>query len=137
MTSKWEPLYQNLEEANCGDLLTYDQAMELGFDLRTQYGRWMVSRARHRLWDDGRDLECVRGVGYRLICRDDAVFSGLQRSRNGIRRVRQGAHLMGQAAAVGGLTRYNQQKIEDQANRLRRSADMAARELRREARPVN
>lgn len=125
MAPRWQPLLENLEAASCGDLLTWEQAQELGFDIRNG-DRWMIGQLRRRLWDVGRDLESERDIGYKLVCSDDAVVSGVRRSRNGIRKMRQGAHLIS-AAAANGLSRYDQQKTEDHANHLRRLADIAAR----------
>lgn len=124
--ARWDPLYENLEVADCGDLITYEAAEELGFNLRDG-DRWMVSAVRERLWHIGRDLVAENGVGYRLVCGDESVDSGKRRGRRGARVLRQAATLTSAAAAVGGLTRYESQKVEDHALFLRRLADRVSR----------
>src|SRR5690348_4548631 len=91
MAPKYQSLLENLETASCGDLLTWEQAFELGFDLRNG-DRWMVRHVRRWLWDQGRDLESERNVGYKVVCHDQAIDSGIRRARGGWRKVRQGAH---------------------------------------------
>jgi hypothetical protein len=126
MAPKYEPLLENVQDAECGDMLTYEQAMELGFDLRSFAGRAMVSTVNRILERQGRTLEAVRNVGYQVLCHDDAVSAGVRKGRRGARFMRRAATLISAATSTG-LSRYDRQQAEDHANHLRRLADQASR----------
>ena len=88
---------------------------KINYLLGVQYGSYqygsIVQRAKKKLLESGKMIDCVRGSGYKIIMPDDYTDSSVKEIIGGAKKIDRGARIMRNAPvqkmSSAGLESYN------------------------------
>lgn len=107
-----EKLVNHVVKKDYGTIIYHNEIANL---LGVKYGsheyRSIVQRAKKKLLEAGKMIDCVRGQGYEIVMPDDYTGSSVKEMINGARRIDKGSRIMRNAPvqkmSPAGLESYN------------------------------
>ena len=101
---KWEVLYETIQHLNYGDVISHNEISRV---IKEPYNSnkycSIVNRAKKELLKVGKQIESVRGQGYRILNPDDYIDNGAKKFKQGFNRIKKGTEML-QYAPVNKMT---------------------------------
>lgn len=97
-TEKTRKIVELFAGMDYGESLTHGQIADyLGIKKTDKEYRYLVSQAQKQLIEHGKMVECVRGIGYRLVAPDDYTLASTKCVATGVKRINKGAKILANA----------------------------------------
>lgn len=111
-TEKVKTIVDQFATMNYGESLTHKQIAEMvGVKSTDSEYRYLIHQAQKHLLEHGKMVECVRGVGYRIVFPDDYTTASTRAVATGVRRIKKGTNILAHAPisdmTVEGIQAYN------------------------------
>ena len=118
---KWELLYDHVMEADYGSIISHQEISHIIGESHNsnKYGT-IINRAKKSLLAQGRLIESVRGVGYRVIEPDDYSGKSISVFRQGFNKLKKASDLLAYApvASMSEEGRLIHQNVTDRVKIL-------------------
>lgn len=111
-SEKVNTIVEQFANMGYGESLTHKQIAEMiGIKSTDGSYRYIVHQAQKHLLGHGKMIECVRGVGYRVVQPDDYTTASARRIVAGVRQIDKGAKILSHAPTkdmtIEGIQAYN------------------------------
>jgi acetate kinase len=92
---KWEILFESIKNMNYGETITHNEISQIILEgIDSNKYRSILQRAKKELLRQSKEIESIRGVGYRVIEPDSYIDKSLTKFKQGFDRLKKGNDIL-------------------------------------------